>query len=67
MSLVNFRCSPLATSDFLRLVVELGLKSNLSEYKVPTQDIPGIAAAALGRGGDSHLAQVVKLLEGLYD
>ena len=48
------------------LVVELGLQSNLSEYNVPTEDIPKIAAGALGREDDPHRAQVVKLLQGLY-
>jgi len=47
-------------------VVELGLQSNLSEYKVPTQDITKIAAGALGSEDDPCLPQVVKLLEGLY-
>lgn len=48
------------------LVAELGLLSNLSEYQVPIQDIPKIAAGALGREDDPHLAEVVKLLESLY-
>jgi len=48
------------------LVVELGLQANLSEYKVPTEDIPKIAAGALGREDDPHLVQVEKLLQGLY-
>jgi hypothetical protein len=47
-------------------VVELGLQSNLTEYKVPIQDIHKIAAGALGREDDPHIAQVEKLLQGLY-
>ena len=53
-------------SALLSLVVELGLQSNLSEYKVPTEDIPKIAAGALGSEDDPHLAQVEKLLQSLY-
>lgn len=50
----------------LSLVVELGLQSSLSEYKVPTQDLSKIAGRALGNPEDPLLSEVVKLLEGLY-
>lgn len=50
----------------ISLVTELGLKSSLSEYKVPKEDLPSIAAQALGRQEDPDQARVVKLLEGLY-
>lgn len=48
------------------LVDRLGLTSTLSEYKVPKEDLPGIAERALGRSDDPIHPQVVKLLEGLY-
>lgn len=48
------------------LIVELGLQSSLSEYKVPTQDLSTIAGRALGNPDDPLLSEVVKLLERLY-
>ncbi|KAL0956510.1 hypothetical protein HGRIS_002651 [Hohenbuehelia grisea] len=48
------------------LVVELGLESNLEEYKVPKTDLPKIAGQALGTNEDPTFDQVVQLLEALY-
>jgi len=48
------------------LVINLGLQSSLSEYKVPTEDLTSIANQALGRDNDPDLPRVVKLLEGIY-
>lgn len=48
------------------LVNDLGLRSTLSEYKVPQVDIPDIAARALGSADDPIFERVVKLLEGRY-
>lgn len=49
-----------------RLVVALGLKSNLAEYKVPPEDIPKIVEKAIGSKDDPTFADVVGLLQGLY-
>ncbi|KZT04646.1 alcohol dehydrogenase IV [Laetiporus sulphureus 93-53] len=48
------------------LVKNLGLQSNLEEYKVPRADVPTIAELAVGNMDDPTYPQVVKLLEGLY-
>jgi len=48
------------------LVLELGLESNLTQYKVPRPHLPKIAAQALGKEDDPNFAHVVRLLEGLY-
>ncbi|KAF9813692.1 hypothetical protein IEO21_05408 [Rhodonia placenta] len=48
------------------LVKELGLESNLEEYKVPRTDVPKIAELAVGSKDDPTFPGVVKLLEGLY-
>ncbi|KAF8893837.1 alcohol dehydrogenase IV [Infundibulicybe gibba] len=48
------------------LVVKLGLQSNLAEYKVPPQDLPKVAAGALGTKDDPSFEKVVNMLEGLY-
>ncbi|KAH9485451.1 Maleylacetate reductase [Psilocybe cubensis] len=48
------------------LVIELGLKSTLSEYKVPKEDLVSIAGQALGNEEHPDVPRVVKLLEGLY-
>jgi hypothetical protein len=47
-------------------VDNLGVKSTLTEYNVPKEDIPGIAELALGGKDRPEFGQVVKLLEGLY-
>ncbi|GBE81569.1 alcohol dehydrogenase IV [Sparassis latifolia] len=49
-----------------KLVVDLGLKSNLEEYKVPPADVPKIAELAVGSRDDPTYPKAVKLLEGLY-
>ncbi|KAF9464993.1 alcohol dehydrogenase IV [Collybia nuda] len=56
----------LLSSMIQDLIVQLGLKASLSEYKVPTQDLPGIAEGALGNQDEPIFSEVVKLLEGLY-
>ena len=48
------------------LVVELGLRSTLSEYKVPREDLPKIAELALGSRDDPTYPRVIQLLEGIY-
>ncbi|KII92110.1 hypothetical protein PLICRDRAFT_36898 [Plicaturopsis crispa FD-325 SS-3] len=48
------------------LVTSLGLKSTLTEYKVPAGDIPGIVEKALGSKEDTTFPEVVKLLQTLY-
>ena len=48
-----------------RLVVGLGLKSDLDQYKVPREDVPKIAEKALG-GQTEIFGDVVELLNGLY-
>ena len=42
------------------------MKSTLTEYKVPKEDLPTIAERALGRADDPLHPKVVKLLENLY-
>jgi len=48
------------------LVKQLGLHSDLKEYKVPPADVPKIAELAVGSKDDPTYPDVVKLLEGLY-
>ncbi|KAH9914025.1 iron-containing alcohol dehydrogenase [Fomitopsis serialis] len=48
------------------LVSDLGLKSTLSEYNVPREDLPKIAELSVGSKDDPTYPKVVKLLEGLY-
>ena len=61
---IKFRKSEMTT--FLRLVINLGLQTTLSQYQVPTTDLKTIASQALGNEDDPQLNKVVKLLEGLY-
>jgi hypothetical protein len=49
-----------------RLVDDLGLHSTLTEYKVPREDVPSIAAKSVGGEDQPDYGRVVKLLEGLY-
>lgn len=49
-----------------RLVIRLGLRSTLSEYKIPKDDLSSIASGALGKESDPELPKIVKLLEGIY-
>ncbi|KAJ8515275.1 hypothetical protein ONZ45_g7278 [Pleurotus djamor] len=48
-----------------QLVVDLGLESKLSQYKVPKADFPSIAAQALGTKDDPIFDKVIELLEGI--
>ncbi|KAF8622727.1 hypothetical protein AX15_006818 [Amanita polypyramis BW_CC] len=48
------------------LVKSLGLKSTLSEHKVPLIDLPNIATRALGLKDDPAYGGVVKFLEDIY-
>lgn len=48
------------------LVVELSLKSTLSEYRVPREDLPKIAELAVGSKDDPTYPRVIQLLEGIY-
>lgn len=49
-----------------RLVDDLGLHSDLGEYKVPKEDVPKIAEKAIGSKDHPIYPKAVKLLEGLY-
>ncbi|KAG6820245.1 hypothetical protein H0H93_003409 [Arthromyces matolae] len=49
-----------------KLVFDLGLQSNLTEYNVPHTDLPNIAGGALGSQDDPTIPQVVKMLRTLY-
>lgn len=49
-----------------RLVIDLGLDSNLAEYNVPTADLPKIAELALGTKDSPNFPKVVDLLKSLY-
>lgn len=60
------RASFRLTWDFSRLVDGLGLKSTLTQYKVPKDDVPKIAAKSVGGEDQPDYAKVVKLLENLY-
>jgi hypothetical protein len=48
------------------LVNNIGLKSTLTEYNVPKEDLPTIAELTLGSKDSPEFGHVVKLLEGLY-
>lgn len=48
------------------LVTRLGLKTSLEQYKVPKDDLPGIATRAMGGSDKPHFAQVVELLESIF-
>lgn len=47
-------------------MVSLGLESNLAEYKVPREDLPGIAERAMGSKESPAYGKVIRLLESLY-
>ncbi|KAJ3790825.1 alcohol dehydrogenase IV [Lentinula aff. detonsa] len=49
-----------------QLVADLGLSSTLSDYNVPREDIPVIAANTLGTETHQLFPETVKLLENLY-
>ena len=53
-------------TTFRRLVDDLGLKSTLSQYKVPRDDLPKIAQLAVGDKADPLVNNVIALLEGIY-
>ena len=47
-----------------RLVIDLGLQTKLSEYKVPEEALVSVAEGALGSQNQNYeLSRVVKLLE----
>ncbi|KAF8070522.1 alcohol dehydrogenase IV [Lyophyllum atratum] len=48
-----------------RLVADLGLESKLSDYKVPKEDLPRIAAGALGSQDHPDLPRVAEMLKHL--
>ncbi|EPQ57494.1 iron-containing alcohol dehydrogenase [Gloeophyllum trabeum ATCC 11539] len=50
-----------------KLVVDLGLKSTLAQYKVPREDLPDIAERAMDGRSDPTFPKVVQLLEGIYE
>ena len=50
----------------LRLVDNLGLKSTLSQYNVPRDDLPEIAELAVGDKEDPVVPKAVALLESIY-
>ena len=50
----------------LRLVDDLGLKSTLSQYNVPRDDLPKIAELAVGDKEDPVVPKAVALLESIY-
>ena len=68
VSLHASRSAPVADQDAYKcsLVVELGLRSTLSEYKVPREDLPKIAELAVGSTDDPTYPRVVQLLESIY-
>ncbi|TFK54277.1 alcohol dehydrogenase IV [Heliocybe sulcata] len=49
------------------LVIDLGLKSNLVQYKVPKEGIPDIVERAMSGKDDPTFPRVVKLLEDIYE
>ncbi|PIL35440.1 hypothetical protein GSI_02167 [Ganoderma sinense ZZ0214-1] len=50
-----------------QLVVDLGLKSTLSEYNVPNDDLPKIAQLAVGGDNNDPLVNnVISLLQGIF-
>lgn len=67
---VLYRLVPLlCLSNFFSsdsLVVSLGLKSDLTEYKVPIKDLPKIVEKALGTSDVPEFEPIVRLMEGLY-
>ena len=48
------------------MVTELGLKSTLSEYKVPREDLPKVAELSVGSRDDPTYPRVIQLLESIY-
>jgi len=54
------------TSLRFRLISDLGLQSNLTEYRVPKEDALDIATRAVGGSDNPLLPQVVKLVQNLY-
>lgn len=54
------------THENQRLVTQLGLHTNLAECNVPPEDVPEIAAKALGSKDHPDFPLVVRVLEGLY-
>ena len=48
------------------MVIELGLKSTLSEYKVPREDLPKVAELSVGSRDDPTYPRVIQLLESIY-
>ena len=57
-------------AEITKLVYNLGLKTSLSVYNVPRDDLPTIASQALARTGQDdgvlRVEEVVKVLEGIY-
>ncbi len=49
-----------------RLVDDLGLRSTLSQYNVPREDIPQIATLAVGSKDDPVYPKTIALMEALY-
>ena len=62
---LRFRARLCVDAVVFWLVVGLGLKSDLDQYKVPREDVPKIAEKALG-GQTEIFGDVVQLLNGLY-
>ena len=57
-------------TEIVKLVDDLGLKTSLSAYNVPREDLPKIAARALDLPESENgklVSQVIELLEGIYD
>lgn len=50
----------------VRLIFNLGLQTNLTKYKVPKEDIPGIAERSVGSKEGVVYERVVKIVESLY-
>ncbi|KAK7056501.1 hypothetical protein VNI00_003057 [Paramarasmius palmivorus] len=48
------------------LVVSLGLKSTLTQYKVPKEDIPSLTTKSVGSENDPTYDKVFKIFESLY-
>lgn len=66
VSLLLMCITLLIRANTIRLVTNLGLKSDLASYKVPTADLPKIAGGALGGIDSPDFPKVIKLLESLY-
>ncbi|KAG6886147.1 hypothetical protein C0993_000665 [Termitomyces sp. T159_Od127] len=49
-----------------RLVIDLGLQANLTEYSVPHADLSKIAGSVLDSQDDQIISQVVEMLKTLY-